>query len=208
MKLLTLSLLLAAALPAFAADHLNVTVSPPEAEKVNLTDEGSLDWIHWGYVQLPGIKNRKTYSTLISDLKRVGKDAFQTYENNPTRYAWRDGTPVKEVKDTQSGIFIDGRGNGFEFSAPAATTNRTLKVFAGFWGNGSKPTFTAKLSAGSAPEFSYVCQQDRDGKKGHDNIYNVVFTITFKAAHPEATLNVRYVNEGGGNIELQCATLR
>ena len=146
---------------------------------------------------------------MISDLRRVGKDPFQTYENNPTHYSWTDGTPVKEVKDTQAGFFIDGKNSGFAFSAPAASTNRVLKVFAGYWGTGGKPTFTAKLSDGSAPDFTYVCQHDRDGKKmGHDNIWNVVFTVNYKASKPDAILNISYVNEGGGNIELQCVTLR
>lgn len=208
MNFLTVILLFGTALTLRADDHLTVKVSAPESEKINLTQEGTLDWIHWGYVHLPHIKNRKIGPALIGDVKRVGKDPIQTYENNPTHYAWSNGTPVKEVTGTQSGIFMDGRGAGFEFSAPATTTNRTLKVFAGFWGNGGKPIITVNLSDGSAPEFTYVCQHDRDGKKGHDGLYNVVFTITYKATKPDATLNIRYVNEGGGNLELQAAALK
>ncbi len=48
---------------AAAAKNLKIKVAAPEAEKISLTTEGTLDWIHFGYVQLPRIKPRSRHTT-------------------------------------------------------------------------------------------------------------------------------------------------
>ncbi len=42
----------------------------------------------------------------------------------------------------------------------------------------------------------------------YDYCDHVVFTVTYKATQPDTKLTIPYANEGGGNLELECATLK
>ncbi len=160
---------------------------------VNLTAEGSSDWAHWS-----GYAHKANGGTQISNFSIVGAGTGRSYTNDLRTCTWSDGTPTTSGSN-KNGVYISGIGNGFQITAPADATARTLKVYIGGWISGG--TLTAQLSDGSAA--NYV-NSSLSGTGQYDGVY----TISYKAAAPGKQLIVRWVQGSGtGNITLQGATL-
>ena len=165
---------------------------------VNLTAEGTTDWVHWGEANL----NRKAGVTAqLSSYAVVGTGTVITYFNDPRTVSWTDGQPTASSSGNRNGIYIDGTGQGFSFTAPADTTLRTLVVHVGGYKSGG--TLTAHLSDGSAFDFTDVTplatgQFDRN------------YTLTYQAAAAGQTLTVTWKMNSGtgtGNVTLNAAAL-
>ncbi|HXJ72451.1 MAG TPA: hypothetical protein VNM37_06345, partial [Candidatus Dormibacteraeota bacterium] len=98
-----------------------------------------------------------------------------------------------------------GRNNGFEITAPADSTSRRLRVYAGLYG--AQGHFRAWLSDFSAPAFHSHSLSNAVG-----NDYEV-YTLDYAAAEPGQTLTVQYTAESlydadFGNVTIQAATLQ
>jgi uncharacterized protein YjdB len=164
---------------------------------VNLTSEGTADWIHW-----PGNHRKAAGGNKISNYTRVGTGNVSTTGNDMRTCTWSDGAPTANGSDRRS-IFVSGIGRGFQFTAPADPTLRTLKVYVGGWQ--STGTIIASLSDGSAPEYVQL----------HTPVltvlgqYNAVYTLTYKSASAGQSLTVKWVQSSGstGNVTLQAVTL-
>jgi hypothetical protein len=121
------------------------------------------------------------------------------YNNDPRAMSWSDGTPTKSSTNNLNGLYIIGQGQGFSFTAPADTTQRTLVVHVGGWSSGG--TLTAQLSDGSAA--SYTNTTATNG-----NQYDWNYTLTYNAASAGQTLTVTWkMSSGGGNVTLAAAAL-
>lgn len=169
---------------------------------IDLSAEGSLDWAHWGLIKGHALLHRKSnVSPSIGDLVKLGEREAHTFENNVTSFRWSDGAPTASVRQTNSGLFSYGQGNGFRISVPADQTTRTLKVYAGVWRGSGK--LEAELSDGSAPRIVDSTEPDPAGE-----IKNVVHVITYRAAGPEQALTVTWTNPGAaGNVEFIAVAL-
>ena len=67
---------------------------------VNLTTEGTTDWVHWGDASL----NRKAGVTAqLSTYTKVGTGTVSTYSNDPRTLSWTDGTPTASSRRTRMG---------------------------------------------------------------------------------------------------------
>ena len=168
---------------------------------VDLTGEGSRDWVHWG--------EDGTFS-----LERDKDGGFAILEGTPTaprfrhalspqRFAWTGGDPVDHSDGTPTGIRTCGAGNGFTISAPATTSSRTLRLYLGVVA--AKGTLSARLSAGSAKASATL--EQRDG-----TFRSAVFTLTYRAPKA-AKINLTWTTtqafgDGCGGVALQAATLR
>lgn len=190
------------------AGSLSGSVGAPPA-RVDLTQDGGSDWIHWGLIKgITVVHRKRNGDPKIGDMEKLGLRELHTYENNPTPYTWTDGAPTASVEKTKSGLFTYGKDNGFQFSVPADKTARTLKVYAGVWGAHGK--FEANLSDSSAPDYvdTSVAPGANVGITDKEKITNVVYTISYRAASGNQKLNVKFTNiTGKGNVELQAATL-
>ncbi len=90
---------------------------------VNLTTEGTVDWVHWGDDNL----NRKAGVTpQLSTYSLVGGGSANTYSNDPRPMSWSDGTPTASSSATTRTGLYRWRGQGFSFTAPADTTQPDL----------------------------------------------------------------------------------
>lgn len=181
--------------------------APPSA--VNLSSEGTLDWIHAGLSAPPGL-NRKSGIPLLSSLELLSSKTATIYDSNRVAYSWTQGTPQAEANDSPTGIHIDGIGSGFRLQAPAGLTSRTLKVYVSAWAARGK--LTASLSDQSAAEYvdrSIVETAMVTG--GNPGVYTIVYT----AKSEDQRLIVSWVMDvnhepnrtGTGNITFQAATL-
>jgi hypothetical protein len=168
---------------------------------VDLTAEGARDWVHWG--------EEGTFS-----LERDADGGFAILEGtpsaprfrhalSPTQFRWTGGNPVDHSDGTTTGIRTCGAGNGFTISAPAATSNRTLRLYVAVLA--AKGTLSARLSAGSATASTSL--EQRNG-----TFTPAVFTLTYRAPKA-AKINLSWTTtqafgDGCGGVALEAATLR
>ncbi|GAA2486518.1 hypothetical protein [Winogradskya humida] len=168
---------------------------------VDLTAEGNRDWVHWG--------EQSTFS-----LERKSDGAFQILEGAPTaprfrhglspqRFSWTGGSPVDHSDGTPTGIRTCDKGNGFTISAPATTSTRTLKIYAG--ARAARGKLTAKLSVGGASATSTFTEQS-------NNLATTAFVITYKAPK-NGKINLSWITDASfdddcGGVALEAATLR
>jgi hypothetical protein len=165
------------------------------ATAVNLTTEGSTDWVHWGDSALT---RKSGVTTQLSTYSVIGSGGVNTYGNDPRGISWSDGTPTATATADTKGIYVYGTGNGFSFTAPASTTTRVLTVHVGGWYSGG--TLTASLGDGSAPNFVSTTAT-ASGQ------YDENYTLTY-AAGSTTTLTVKWVmSSGTGNVTLDGAAL-
>ena len=179
---------------------------------LDLSKEGTSDWIHWGLADKASI-TRKVNGSAFSDLAPVGSGYCDATSGSPISIQWNDGAPVRETRDTHSGLWWNGVGTGRSFSVPADTKTRVLRVYVSGI-NGAAGTFTAKLSDGSAPDYT---SNAWNGNASSDwtpvpDGFSAVYTVRYHAATPGQKLNIEWKlasepNRFAGQARIQAATL-
>lgn len=190
-----------------AASRGSLTGSVEEVKgKVKLSDEGTLDWAHWGYGGIDGFNRKRGVEQQISDYTILGggTPAFVSGAANPVKYAWTGGTPKQEVTETSTSIYLSGEDSGFSITVPADTTQRTLRLYVGAWDSRVKLEAYLSGSEGLSYEKEF---------KAENGVNCKVFTLNYKADTKDQTLTVKYrvldvYSENFGNITLQAATLK
>jgi hypothetical protein len=192
------------------AGSLTGTTRNLQNSTVNLSTNGTLDWVHWGLYTESSLNRKAGVTPQISDFTLLDNTngfvfGYQ-YSDNENGYTWTDGDPVAGVTNTTTGIWAYGVpfiGTGFQLTAPAGTASRTLKVYCGvFAGTGH---FEASLSDGSAPDFTTSFNNPAMGGPSRE------VTLHYAADAPNQTLTVRWrLQLGAGptpNVTLQAAAL-
>ena len=164
--------------------------------RFNLTSEGSSDWLHW----YTGI-NRKGAVTPQLAVAAIGGTPLAWNPPDSVgrpRYDWSDGTPTAS-NSTDTFVYQPGVGRGFELSAPADTSARTLVVYLG--GSGATGRLEARLSDASAPVYSETVSAGGN--------FDRRLTLSYRAASAGQTLTVTWVQTGAsGNISFSAASLQ
>jgi len=186
---------------------LSVNSATPPAN-VDLSSEGTADWAHWGLTGA-GSFNQKSGVTpqKISNFTLLGGGATVSQAtSNPTLFDWTSGTPTASASSVDEFVWVRGVGNGYQITAPADTTDRTLKLYLGLFQ--ARGRFEAFLSDGSAPVYLDTSFESQTGPN-----VNRVYTLDYRAASSGQTLTVRWTVDldynccGYGNVTLQAATL-
>lgn len=184
---------------------LNASIDSPPP-RLDLTQEGKLDWTHWGLTSSSNYDHKASVPQQIPDVVPLisGLEMVNQYSDNFTAFSWTDGTPTPAATDSTTGIFVYGAGKGFQLTVPATNTVRRLKVYLGLYGAWGK--FEAALSDGSGPWYS-----DTSLANPYNNAYGV-YTIDFASPSPSANLVVRWTSiesfdRSYGNVTWQAATL-
>jgi hypothetical protein len=167
------------------------------ATAVNMTTEGTADWEHWGDASL----NRKAGVTAqLTNYTLVGAGTVAGYNNDPRPLSWTDGNPTASSSNNTNGVYINGTGQGFSFTAPADLTQRTLVVHVGGWYSGG--TLTAHLSDRSAADYT-------DTTTAGNGQYDRNYTLAYQAGGAGQTLTVTWtMTSGSGNVTLNGAALQ
>ncbi len=198
-----------------AAGTLTGSFSPvPRTSVVNLSEVGVVDWVHWGLHTATSV-NRKAgvtprisnFSVLINEDNTNAFAAAYQYADNYNGYTWSDGTPEPSVTNTTTGVWcygIPNIGTGFELTAPADTTVRTLKIYVGAFA--SRGHFEAVLSDASAPGYTNTSLANMMG-----NGPGGVYSVEYSADSPGQTLRIRWTLFMGfrpdANVTLQAAAM-
>ena len=173
---------------------------------VQLTNEGTLDWAHWGLTAATDLNHKAGVTQQIGNFTLAAGGTPIRYANNPTGYTWTDGTPAPSAANSTTGVYITGQNNGFRLTAPADTTARTLRVYVGAWR--AQARMIAQLSDGSALDYSDGTLTNNAG-----GTTVAVYTFTYAAATGGQTLSIKFTQENPtvagtvGNVTLQAATL-
>lgn len=186
----------------------------PVAGQVDLTAEGTSDWIHWGLQDKTSVTRKATGGAQLSDITKVGDGYRDRTEGFGLSAKWSDGTPTARMNDTHTSLWLNNVGHGYAFTAPADTTERILKVYVGgIEGAGCK--LTAHLSDSSAPDY---VSSTFNGNAAFPwaavpGGFTGVYTLRYHAASPDQKLVVTWVldsepNRFLGQARLQAATLR
>ncbi len=163
---------------------------------VNLTAEGTGDWVHWGD---SGLNRKAGVSPQLSSYSLVGNGSVFAYNNDPRAVNWTDGTPATSASNNTNGLYISGTGQGFAITAPADTTVRTLTVHVGGWLSGG--TLTAHLSDNSAADFA-------DVTAAVSGQYDRNYTLTYHAGSAGQTITVFWaMSSGSGNVTVTAAAV-
>ena len=182
--------------------------------QVDLTVEGTLDWIHWGLKDKTTITRKAGANLLSGELKSTGPGYLDATAGSPIDITWRDGSPQPRCPGTHAGLWWNGVGHAVSFAAPADTTTRVLRVYvAGIEGAGA--TLTAKLSDDSAPP---LVSQSWNGNSGNGawaavpGGFAAEYTIRYRAASTGQHVTVQYAltsepTRFRGQARLQAATL-
>jgi hypothetical protein len=161
----------------------------------NLTEEGSLDWSHWGLADASSFNQKATGESLIGNFIPFGPSASTVGYSSGVTYRWTDGIPTASAVNN-NGIYRFPAGNGFELQVAAAQTNRILHVYLGSYQTVAH--VEAFLSDNSA-----VKLVDESLPWGGNGKYN----IQFAAGSPGQTLTFRFWFNAGGNVTLSAASL-
>ena len=162
---------------------------------VDLTASGTGDWAKW-----PNYIHKASGGAQIPNFTKIGTGTVYTYNNDQRPISWSDGTPTAAATADVSGNYVAGIGNGFQISAPADTTTRTLYVYVGGWKSGG--TLVAHLSDNSAVDYVDSSFSSTTGQ------YKLVYTLTYRAASAGQRLVVNWTQASGtGNVTLQGAAL-
>ncbi len=152
---------------------------------LNVSTVGTEDWV----LALGSVPIRKaTGGARIGAYAVVVGSSAYSYTGDPRTLTWNDGSPTTSGSTT-SGAAISGTGAGFSISAPADKTSRTLRIYAGAVSASGK--LTARLSDGSAADFVSTITPTKTGR------YNVVYTLTYKAASAGQTIAVTWTQAPG-----------
>jgi hypothetical protein len=168
---------------------------------VNLTAEGSRDWVHWGEQSTFSLERDKNGNFAILE----GSPTAPRFRHalSPQRFSWTGGDPVDHSDGTPTGIRTCGAGNGFTLSAPATNDTRTLRLYIGVLAARGK--LTAKLSTGGSAATATI--EDKG-----NTLSTAVFVVTYRAPK-DGKLNLTWVTDAAfssdcGGVALEAATLR
>src|ERR1043166_384562 len=104
--------------------------SPPPAS-VNLTAEGTLDWVHWGLTSSNSVDRNADVLSLISSVSQFGTNPVQRLTDSAAVWRWANGNPTLNNTGSTSGISVKGRGNGIDLMVPASNRPTGFKASAG-----------------------------------------------------------------------------
>jgi hypothetical protein len=168
---------------------------------VDLTAEGTRDWVHWGEQSTFSLERDKNGNFAILE----GAPTAPRFRHalSPQRFSWTGGSPVDHSDGTPTGIRTCGKGNGFTISAPATTDTRTLRLYIGVLGARGK--LTAKLSTGGGSTTATL--EDKG-----NSLSTAVFVVTYRAPK-DGKLDLDWVTDAAfnsdcGGVALEAATLR
>ncbi|MDB6067806.1 MAG: hypothetical protein JWR26_4014 [Pedosphaera sp.] len=192
---------------------LNGTFTPiAQDTDVNLSAIGTVDWVHWGLLNMTSVNRKATVApqignfTVLPDSNTFNTSAYQ-YTDNYNGYSWNDGTQTVSATNTTTGVYVVGGVNptlvnGFQIVVPADTTLRTLRVYVGAFAAQGK--FQAILSGVGTTYTDTSLSNQNNGPGG-------VYTVNYAADSANQTLTIKWtvvpVANPSGNVTLQAATL-
>lgn len=166
---------------------------------LDLTSLGTMDWVHWG----DGGRTSVDHKAGGSGIGSLAATPAASFTGAPLTASWSDGTPHATATRTDTGV-AESQGSSFQLAVVADTTPHTLRLYVG--AQIADARLDVSLSDGSATPQSKMLLSG-------GGTTNVLYTITYNAASPGATLNVTWTdtqdhNQGNALVALLSAALQ
>ena len=188
-------------IPKFPQGSVLQGAVAPAALIVNLSEQGSTDWIHYGVKDATSFVRHQGGCERLSVARTVDNAPIARYDDNQGLFAWNNGNAPAIGMAIKTGWSTENRGKGFAFTVPADPVLRRLTVWVG--GQNTQGIFTATLSDGSAPVYRDDSIRIGAAKAGY------AFTLWYRAKQAGVTLTIGYrsAQASDGHITLQAAAL-
>ena len=179
---------------------------------VDLSSEGTLDWAFWGGNGLiddkPTFEHKAGVPPLISNVTVVSGTSLAVDDwtvGNGSQFSWSDGSYTVSMSEAKTRISFNGGGKGLEFTVPAGTEAKTLKLYGGVLG------CSARLEVSLFDTYGQLIAPPINKQIRNSGwVLNVEETIQFRAPEEGSLLKVRYLfnaNDWGNSVWLSAAAL-
>ena len=179
---------------------LSVTPTSLGMVDINLANEGTVDWAHWGLNSATTF-DRKSGGTAISNVAVIGGGSQLGVTATAVSASWTNGTP--DASATQTGTGTGTRSpSALRITVPADVAQHTLRVYVG--NRDSSGRLDVALSDGSANAYTNT-------QTGGTPASHTEYAITYNAASAGQTLTVTWTDTGdvnSGFVMLLSATLQ
>lgn len=169
-------------------------------ESVDLTAEGTIDWVHWGEQGRFALDRDADGGFAILE----GTPALprNRHAASPQRFRWSGGEPLAKASGVTSGVSTCGTGNGFTVSAPAGTASSTLTLYVG--ASSARGDLHISLSTGEKFDSSWEVREE--------SMETSAYVISYQASRT-GKISVEWITGASfdakcGGVALQAATLR
>lgn len=158
------------------------------AGDVDLTGEGTLDWVHWGHSAATSF-DRKNSGDAIGPVIVVGASAQKAIVLTAVTASWTDGVPDAVVTRTSTATGISSP-DGLQLEVLAEPNPHTLRLYVG--GSNTRGRLDLHLSDSSAPDVS-------DNRfQGGPAAWHGLYTITYQSASLDQALVITWTDEADG----------
>ena len=173
----------------------------PAALIVNLSEQGSIDWIHYGFKDATSFVRHQSGCERLTVARTTDSAPIARHDDIRTLFAWSNGNSPAIGMAMKTGWSTANSGKGFSFTAPADPLLRRLTVWVG--GQNTQGILSATLSDGSAP----VYRDDSIRIGATKEVF--AYTLWYRAKQAGVTLTIGYrsAQTTDGNVTLQAAAL-
>ena len=183
-----------------------VTNTVNDPLKLNLTEEGNVDWVYFNGSAPEDVDRRRMFERFITDIQGVGDRNYSlSNDKAPFLYTFNNGTYVYEATDLQAHPFLMNKvGTGVKFRVPGGPEKRQLKIYCGAWA--ADATLTVKVNG--EEEFS-----GQFGKTTTDSgAYYYLADLTYHTESAGDIVEVeckviKHYSQNWSNISLEAVTL-
>lgn len=191
-------------LDAASAPELTVTASAPAAQ-VDLEQEGTLAWIHWGTTtdDEESLNQKASAVSLLPTFTVTGSNDIRTLEDNLTTFRWTNGTPLATQGGTRNGVYSKTGKPAFHLDRVVGVEPQRWVIYAGVFK--CKALLTVTLGTGPTMHTATAMLDDTD--HGY-----VRYVIDHRAKAPSTPLVVTWkltdsYDPNNANVTLAAATL-
>ena len=190
--------------PGDAGPELTLTYGAPAAQ-VDLEQEGTLGWIHWG-TTTDDEKSLNQKASAVSKLLTynvTGSTDIRTFEDNFTTFTWTNGTPTATQGGTRNGVYSKTGKPKFHLNRLVGVEPQRWVIYAGVYR--CKALLTVALGAGPTTRTATAVLDN--GDHGY-----MRYVIDHRAKDPATPLIVTWeltnaYDPSNSNVTLAAATL-
>jgi len=191
-------------LDAASGHELTVTASAPAAQ-VDLEQEGTLAWIHWGTTtdDEESLNRKASAVSPLPTFSVTGSNDVRTFEDNLTTFTWTNGTPTATQGGTRNGVYSKTGNPKFHLNRVVGVDPQRWVLYAGVFK--CKALLTVTLGTGPTMQNATATLDNAD--HGY-----VRYVIDHRAKAPSTPLVVTWEltdshDPDNANVTLAAATL-
>lgn len=223
--ILGLSMLLSAAAPAQAAAFKDAPADTPNLAQTNqarsskvtgtlldsptgadLTLEGNLDWVQFDTNNYADYNRKNISNPLIQNVVRETiNQADERYSPTDTLYSFTDGTRLANGTSNAALVMVN-EGASLEFSLPASTGLRYVKIYTGSWASDLQLT----LRINGQIQYTETYSQPEPDKPGKSQVFSLQYQTADASDEVKVRIEILKTYSSGsyrGNATVQAVTL-